>query len=154
MPWVRAYYNPAEAGGMTSPLDGTQLFESAREVMTTIRERVAVVSSAIEAINALPFISIPVSEMERMERLSQHIDSVRTQVQDLRTALDQRRSEIIQGAVSIVTTLGEMQGTVSGYSDQIDAVQEGLSDFKPAIGGWLTWVTVIFTLMLLSIAVS
>jgi hypothetical protein len=25
MPWVRAYYNPAEAGGMTSPLDGTQL---------------------------------------------------------------------------------------------------------------------------------
>ena len=25
MPLGRAYYNPAEAGGMTSPLDGTQL---------------------------------------------------------------------------------------------------------------------------------
>jgi len=74
MPWVRAYYNPAEAGVMTSPLDGTQLFESAREVMTTIREMVAAV--------------------------------------------------------------------------------KGLSNFKAAIGGWLTWVTVIFTLVLLSVAVS
>jgi hypothetical protein len=29
-----------------------------------------------------------------------------------------------------------------------------LSNFKAAIGGWLTWMTVIFALMLLPVAVS
>ncbi len=138
------------------------LFDSAREIMTTIREAVTAVNSAIEAINAIPFISIPVPEMEKLEKLSQDIDSLRAQVQDLRTAIDQRRSEIIQGAVSIVTTptsqigatLGEMQATVSGYSEQLGSVQERLSNFKSAIGGWLTWTAVIFTLILLWFAFS
>ena len=43
---------------------------------------------------------------------------------------------------------------MSGYSEQVGAVQEGLSSFKAAIGGWLTWVTVILTLLLLWIAFS
>jgi hypothetical protein len=138
------------------------LFDSVREIMTTIRETVVAVNTATEAINAIPFISIPVPEMEKLEKLSQDVDSVRTQVQDLRTAIDQRRSEIIQGAVSIVTTptsqmgtaLGEMQATVSGYSEQLGAVQERLSSFKSAIGGWLTWAAVILTLILLWFAFS
>jgi hypothetical protein len=138
------------------------LFDSAREIMTTIRETVTAVNSAIEAINAIPFISIPLPELEKMEKLSQDVDSLRTQVQDLRTAIDQKRSEIIQGAVSIVTTptsqigstLGEMQATVSGYSQQIGAVQEGLTTFKAEIGGRLTWAAVILTLILLWLAFS
>jgi methyl-accepting chemotaxis protein len=138
------------------------LFDSAREFMTTIRETVTAVNSAIEAINAIPFISIPVPELERMEKLSQDVDSLRTQVQDLRTTIDERQSEIIQGSVSIVTTptsqigstLGEMQTTVSGYSQQIGAVQERLSDFKAEIGGRLTWAAVILTLILLWLAFS
>jgi hypothetical protein len=138
------------------------LFDSARGFMTTIRETIAAVNGAIEAINAIPFVSIPVPELERMEQLSQDVDNVRTEVQDLRTAIDQRRSEIIQGSVSIVTTptskigstLGEMQATVSEYSQQAGAVQERLSDFKSAIGGRLTWAAVILTLILLWLAFS
>ena len=143
-------------------LELSPLVESARETVATVRETVVAINSAIEAINAIPFISIPVPAMERMEQLSQDVNSVRTQVQDLRTAIDQRRSEIIQGAVSIITTptsqigstLGEMQATVSGYSKQVGAVQERLSSFKSAIGGWLTWAAVILTLVLLWFAFS
>jgi chromosome segregation ATPase len=138
------------------------LFDSAREIMTTIRETVTAVSSAIDAINAIPFISVPVPELEKMEKLSQDVESLRTQIQDLRTAIDQKRSEIIQGAVSIVTTptsqigstLGEVQVTVSGYSQQLGAVQEGLSTFKAEIGGRLTWAAVMLTLILLWFAFS
>jgi len=138
------------------------LFDSAREIMTTIREAVAAVDSAIEAINAIPFVSVPVPGMEKMEKLSQDVESLRTQVQDLRATIDQRRSEIIQGAVSIVTTpaaqvgsmLGEMQATVSDYSQQLGAVREGLSTFKAEIGGRLTWAAVFLTLILLWLAFS
>ncbi len=138
------------------------LVDSAREIMTTIREAVAAVNSAIEAINAIPFVSVPTPELNTLQKLSQDVETFRTEVQDLRTAIDQRRSEIIQGAVSIVTTptaliggtLGEVQATVSGYSQQVGAVQERLSNFKSAIAGRLTWVAVILTLILLWVAFS
>jgi uncharacterized phage infection (PIP) family protein YhgE len=138
------------------------LIDSARETMSSIREAVAAVNSAIEAINAIPFVSVPVPELEAVTKLSQDVESFRTEVQDLRAAIDQRRGEIIGGAVSIITTptarigstLDEMQATVSGYSQRLDAVQEGLSTLKSAIGKWLTWVALILTLILLWIAFS
>jgi hypothetical protein len=47
-----------------------------------------------------------------------------------------------------------MQATVSGYSQRIDTVQAGLSSFRSAIGGWLTWAAAILTLILLWLALS
>jgi chromosome segregation ATPase len=138
------------------------LLDSAREIMTTVRETVVAVDSAIEAINAIPFVSVPVPELESIKKLSQDVDNFRTEVQNLRTAIEQRRSEIIGGAISIVTTptsqlgsaLDEMQATISGYSQQLDSVQEGLSTFKSAIRRGLTWTAVISTLILLWLVFS
>jgi predicted nucleic acid-binding Zn-ribbon protein len=143
-------------------LNLSPLVDSAREIMTTIREAVAAVNSTIEAINAIPFVSVPVPELESLKKLSQDVDNFRTEVQDLRTAMDQRRIEIIDGAVSIITTptsqigstLDGMRTTVSGYSRQLGAVQEGLSSFKSAIGRWLAWTAVILSLILLWLALS
>ena len=138
------------------------LLDSAREIMTTVRETVAAVDSAIEAINAIPFVSVPVPELERAKKLSQEVDNFRTEVQNLRTAIEERRSEIIGGAISFVTTptsqlgsaLDEMQATISDYGQQLSGVQEGLSAFKSAIRRWLTWTAVISTLILLWLAFS
>jgi chromosome segregation ATPase len=85
---------------------------------------------------------VPAPELEKLSKLSQDIEDFRTGVQNLRIAIEERRSEIIQGTVSIITTpttqigatLDEMQTTVSGYSQQLGAVQEGLSSLKSAIG--------------------
>lgn len=138
------------------------LVDSAREIMTSIREAVAAVNSAIEAINAIPFVSVPVPELETLKKLSQDVEDFRTEVLTLRTAIDQRRSEIIGGAVSIIatpaaqigSTIDEMQATVSGYSQKLGAVQEGLSTLKSGIARGLTWLAVILTLILLWIAFS
>ena len=138
------------------------LLDSAREIMTTVRETVVAVDSAIEAINAIPFVSVPVPELESVKKLSQDVDNFRTEVQNLRTAIEQRRSEIIGGAISFVTTptsqlgsaLDEMQATISDYSQQLSGVQEELAAFKSAIRRWLTWTAVISTLILLWLVFS
>jgi chromosome segregation ATPase len=138
------------------------LLDSAREIMTTVRETVVAVDSAIEAINAIPFVSVPVPELESIKKLSQDVDNFRTEVQNLRTAIEQRRSEIIGGAISFVTTptsqigsaLDEMQATISDYSQQLSGVQEELAAFKSAIRRWLTWTAVISTLILLWLVFS
>ena len=143
-------------------IDLSPLVESAQQTMATVREAVVAVNSAIEAINAIPFVSVPTPELQTLQKLSQDVEDFRTEVQAVRTAIDQRRSEIIQGTVSVVTTpaseigatLDEMSDTVSGYSQEVGAVQARLSGFKAAIGGTLTWLAVGLTLSLLWIAFS
>ncbi len=76
--------------------------------------------------------------------------------------MDQRRSEIIEGSLSIVTTptsqiistLDELLARVSGISGKFVSVLEGLINFNSAIGRWLTWAAVISTLILLWISFS
>lgn len=138
------------------------LFDSVREIATTIAETVDAVNTAIEAVNAIPFISIPAPTLAKANQLSQDVEALGTQVRDLRAAADAKRSEIIQGTVEIITTpaaqiggaLGKMQQTVSGYSQEVGAVQAGLANFRESIGGWLTWVAVILTLIFLWLAFS
>jgi hypothetical protein len=138
------------------------LVESARGLMTSVREAASAVNSTVEAINAIPFVSVPVPELTSLKKLSQDVEDFRTEVQELRTSLDQRRSEIIQGTVSIITsptsqigeTLDDMSTTVSGYRQKLGAVQEGLSDLGSAIDRTLTRVAVGLTLFLLWVAFS
>lgn len=138
------------------------LFDSVREIASTVVETVDAVNTAIEAINAIPFVSIPAPALAKANKLSQDVEAMGTQVRDLRAAIDAKRSEIIEGTVAIIITpvsqiggtLGEVQETMSGYNREVGAVQEGLASFKASIDGWLTWVAVILTLILLWLALS
>jgi hypothetical protein len=143
-------------------LDLSPLVERARQIMASVRETVTAVNAAVEAVNAIPFISVPVPELEGLNKLSDDIEGFRTEVQNLRTTIEQRRTEIVQGAVSLITTptsqigsvLDEMQGTVSGYRGELQAVQDGLSSFNASISSRLTWVAIILSLVLLWFAFS
>lgn len=138
------------------------LIDKAGELVVTIRETVAAVNSIVESVNALPFVSNPVSELEKLNRLSQDLDDLVEEIQDLRTTIDQRQSEIVQGAVTLITTptsqigdmLETMQATVLGYGQEIDSLLEGLSRLYSSVERGLTWGAVILTLVLLWLAVS
>jgi chromosome segregation ATPase len=143
-------------------VDLAPLAARAREMMDTIRETVAAVNSIVETINALPFVSKPIPELEKLNTLADEIDTFEAEVQNLRLTIEQRRSEIIAGGVSIVTTpaarirggLDRAQATVSGYSQRLGTLRENLSALGSVIGKWLTWLAVILTLILLWLAVS
>jgi chromosome segregation ATPase len=143
-------------------VDLAPLAARAREMMDTIRETVAAVNSIVETINALPFLSKPIPELEKLNTLAEEIDTFEAEVQNLRLTIEQRRSEIIAGSVSIVTTpaarirggLDRAQATVSGYNQRLGTLQENLSALGSAIDKWLTWLAVILTLILLWLALS
>jgi chromosome segregation ATPase len=143
-------------------VDLAPLAARAREMMDTIRETVAAVNSVVETINALSFVSKPIPELENLNALAEEIDSFEAEVQNLRLTIEQRRSEIIAGGVSIVTTpaarirggLDRAQATVSGYSQRLGTLQEHLSALGATVGQWLTWLAVILTLILLWLALS
>ena len=119
--------------------------------MDTIRETLAAVNSIAETINALPFVSKPIPELEKLNTLAEEIDTFEAEVQNLRLTIEQRRSEIIAGSVSIITTpatrirggLDRAQATVSGYSQRLGTLQENLFALRTTVGQWLTWLAVI-----------
>ena len=143
-------------------VDLAPLAARAREMMDTIRETVAAVNSVVETINALSFVSKPIPELENLNALAEEIDSFEAEVQNLRLTIEQRRSEVIAGGVSIVTNpaarirggLDRAQATVSGYSQRLGTLQENLSALGATVGQWLTWLAVILTLILLWLALS
>ena len=143
-------------------VDLAPLAARAREMMDTIRETVAAVNSIAETINALPFVSKPIPELEKLNTLTEEIDTFEAEVQNLRLTIEQRRSEIIAGSVSIVTTptarirggLDRAQATISGYSQRLGMLQENLSALGATVGHWLIWLAVILTLILLWLALS
>lgn len=143
-------------------LELSPLVDKAGEIVATIRETVAAVNSIVEGVNALPFVTSPVPEPEALNKLSQDLDTLVAEVQDLRTAIDRRQGEIVQGAVALITmpasqigaTLEGMQAGVAGYSREIDRLQEGLSSLQSAVERGLTWGAVILTLLLLWFAFS
>jgi hypothetical protein len=133
------------------------LIESSHRILIGILDGVNTLNSTIEALNAFPFVSMPTAELERIETLSQTLDDLQTQVQDLRKTMDQRRSEIIQGVVvalttptsQLISTLDEMLSRLSNYSQRLYALEERLTNFQSSIGGWLTWVAILVTLFLM-----
>jgi len=143
-------------------LDLAPLADRAQQLMTTIREASASVNSIIDAVNTLPFVSEPVAGLGLLDQLVQEMESFQADVQNLRTVIEQKRTEIIQGAVSIITTpasqirskLDEKQAAVSAYSQQLTTIQEQLSALKSTVEKALTWMAVILTVMLLWLAFS
>ncbi len=138
------------------------LIDKAGEIVATLRETVAAVNAIVEGVNTLPFVSSPVAEPEKLDQLSQDLDRLVEEIQELRAAMEQRQSEIVQGAVALITgptsqigdTLEAMQASVSGYHQEIDRLLAGLSRLRSSVERGLTWGAVIVTLTLSWLAVS
>jgi hypothetical protein len=112
--------------------------KTVKQVLATIVMIISIlvlVLSIVEAVSALPFIPKPLAGLEPLSKLAQEIESFQAEVQNLRMVSEQKRTEIIQGAVSIITIptsqirsrLDGVQTMVSDYSLQPANVQEGLS---------------------------
>jgi len=150
--------------GLSDVLKSTlgPLVDKARELMASLSETVAAVNSAIEAVNAIPFLSADIPEITALDTLSQELESFTSEVQNLVTAIDEKSSEIVNGVTSILTTplskisgaLDQMQATISGFSQQVGEVQQGLSNLKSALPKLLTLGAVILTVVWLWLAGS
>jgi len=150
--------------GLSDVLKSTlgPLVDKARELMASLSEAVAAVNSAIEAVNAIPFLSADIPEITALDTLSQELESFSSEVQNLIATIDEKSSEIVNGVTSILTTplskisgaLDQMQATISGFSQQVGEVQQGLSNLKSALPKLLTLGAVILTVVWLWLAGS
>ena len=138
------------------------LIDRVSEILARTRETAAEVNSILEAISALPFVTSRVADLEPLNQLSEDLDALVREFEVLRTTLDQRQSEIVQGAVALIVVpaeqigavLDDMEAGVSGTSREIDRLREGLSSLQAVVRRRLTWGAVALTLILAWLALS
>lgn len=138
------------------------LVNKAGEAMTTARETIAAINSAIEALNAIPFISVPVPELAPLGQISDELATLQTAVSELQTSLRERRAELLQEAASLLTDaltridqlLEGVQTRVAGYRQRLDATQTRLAQLKESIPRALNIAAWVTTLVLLWVALA
>ena len=130
-----------------------------RGTVQTIRETALAAQNTVQALNALPFISIggSVAEESRLQRLSDGVTNVAEGVQEMRGGVREAKAGAAtavawvlgRGTSRLDTGLENIETTVSGYGDQVSALRTQVSDLKSAITLWLDVASVVITLALL-----
>lgn len=133
--------------------------EEVRGTVQTIRETALAAQNAVQALNALPFISIggSVAEEGRLQKLSDASTSLTEGVQEIRDGIREAKA----GAATAVTAaldrgtsrldagLGNIETAVSGYEAQVSALRTQVTELESALVFWLDVASVVISLALL-----
>jgi hypothetical protein len=136
----------------------------ARDAVESVRETLIGIQNAIEAINALPFVSLDenLSEDGPLAKLSEGIDAMTEGVEELRTGVREAKAE---AAVQVVIRVGRaasrfdeglwnIETTVTDLRGRVSELRSGVSRLKSRLVSLLDVAAVVITLILLWIFFS
>jgi X-X-X-Leu-X-X-Gly heptad repeat protein len=130
-----------------------------RESVQLIRETAIGIQNAIEALNALPFVSLGAraSQQESLQQLSQGVTALTEGVQEIRTGVREARAQAADQVVSTISRgtsrldagLETIETAAADYGAQISGLRTATLELKASLTFWLDAVSVIATLALL-----
>jgi hypothetical protein len=133
--------------------------EEVRGTVQSIRETILVAQNTVQALNALPFVSIggSVADDGKLQTLSDALTSLTDGVREIRDGLRATRAGAITGVVTrlgqgtsrLDAELANIETAVSGTGARVSALRREVSDLKSRLTFWLDAASVIITLALL-----
>jgi chromosome segregation ATPase len=130
-----------------------------RETVQSLRETVVAIENAIDAINAIPFVSIDqkLTVRSRLQTLTDGLDELTEGVAALRDTVRQARAE---AAAQLEATVGELtgkldnglttiNGTIVEYRSQVDTLRTNAATLRANLTRWLDVISVVLTIILL-----
>jgi len=133
--------------------------DEVRGTVQTIRETALAAQNTVQALNALPFISIggSVAEESKLQTLSDGVASLTEGVQEIRGGVREAKAGASTAVASVLgrgtsrldAGLASIETVRSGYGIQVSALRTQVSELKSALTFWLDVVSVVSTLALL-----
>ena len=130
-----------------------------RATVQSVRETVVGIQNAIQAINALPFISIgdKVSDSARLQRLSEGVTALTEGGEETRNGVREAKQRIAtraafaigKGTSRLDSGLATIEAAVADYGTQVSEMRAQVSALKASVTFWLDVASVILTLILL-----
>ncbi|MCB8984401.1 MAG: hypothetical protein H6659_11290 [Ardenticatenaceae bacterium] len=112
----------------------------AQETAANVRDTVTAVNAAIEAINAIPFISLDevLPQPGILQEIGDELAAIRAEVEETRTAMQTRKEEIVNGSISIITDrttrlngrVDNVQGRIAELDARLATASSNLAQLK------------------------
>jgi len=133
--------------------------EEVAGTVQTIRETALAAQNVVQALDALPFISIggSVAEEGRLQRLSDGVTSLTQGVEEIRGGLREAKAGastavalvLGRGTARLDAGLEDIETSVSGYEAQVSALRMQVSELKSTLAFGLDVASVVISLALL-----
>lgn len=130
-----------------------------RETVQSLRETVVSIQNAIDALNAIPFVSIDekLTVRSRLQSLTDGLDELNAGVAALRETFRQAREEAASQLVAVVDQvtgqldggLATINGTVAEYRSQVNTLRTEAATLRTNLIRWLDVISVVLTIVLL-----
>ncbi len=140
------------------------VISQAQDTADTIRETTAAINEAVEAINAIPFVSLDdiLPSPDIFKEISTALADLKTDVAETRTAVKERKAEIVDGGVSIITDrtsklnggLNKLQEKTGNVDAKLTASAAKLANLKSTILKTLTLITIAVNAALLFVGLA
>ena len=135
-----------------------------REAVQSIRETMAGIQTAIETINALPFVSAgeKLPDGTKLQQLSEGMDSLTEGVEETRTGVREAKQNMVarvafsfgMGISKLDGGLATIETAVTDYGAQVSELRAEILALKDSLTFWLDLASVILTLILLWLVFS
>jgi hypothetical protein len=134
------------------------------ETVQAVREKVVAVQNAVQALNALPFVSVDqnLEEGGRLQRLSDGAAALTQGVEDVRNGVREAKAEVVgkvmfrigKGTARLDRGLETIQTAVQGYNTQVSDMLNEVTALKSSLPLWFDLASIGLTLVLLWIILS
>lgn len=134
------------------------------ETVQAVREKVVAVQNAVQALNALPFVSIGenLDEGGRLQRLSDGAAALTEGVEGVRSGVREAKAELVgkvmfrlgKGTARLDRGLETIQTAVQGYNTQVSGMLSEVTALKSRVPLWFDLASIGVTLVLLWIILS
>jgi uncharacterized phage infection (PIP) family protein YhgE len=135
------------------------IIERIQESVSAVADLVRSVNQSVQALNALPFVSIEVPGAEQLGKLSARSDELNAAAQDLRTQVQQTSAALTQKTIEAVTRSAQQLSTVLGDAHtavtELTARLTGVQGLVPLavnrVRSWINiavWVLTVLMLLL------
>jgi len=137
-------------------VDLEQKVGKASDGIRSLYDTVVAVEETINAINAIPFLSIEVPGSEEMANIRTGMEEMAASAQELRQENQQRREERAENLVAAISTpldrlngrVDEMQTRVTNAEVRFGQAIERMDDLQGKVPGWIDIASIFATLLL------
>ena len=135
---------------------GTRI-ETATEAINLIHEAVASVNHVVETADELPFFSLPMLPMGKLQTIDKHLSEALTAVQDIEMITADMKSGVTKKTVSSLTAqttkidriAENIRISVAEFKSSVGAAKKATTTFKVNLARWIDLASIIISLIFL-----
>ena len=131
--------------------------QTAIEAVNLIQDTVASVNHVVETANALPFLSLPMLPMDKLQAIDKRLPEALTAIQGMEVISADMKAGVADRTVASLTTktakidriAEDIQISVAEFRSSVDAVKKTTATFKTNVAVWIDMASLIISLVFL-----